>query len=114
MKRNYLICLALLLTLSTSAFAKNALRRTVVMYEGKTLAYTAAGSLITINPAEGSPTAIVGFRFDQYGQTVRIEALKMGEVKLLLEYTTRRVEEILHVVVTERAVAVRYRNVLSA
>jgi hypothetical protein len=90
-------------------------RKAIVVEKGQRVAHEAAASILTVTTAPLALTGtVVRVKFDQYGQTVSIEALKPGEVKLMLEYADGRIGEVLNVLVTDKAVAERQRFIASS
>lgn len=97
--------------------AQGPLRKRLVMYKGEQLVFTTADSIATVTSPPGTnqaPNEIVRFVFEQYDRNIALQALKVGEVKLLVENTDSQIGEIVHVMVTEKATADRYRYVAGA
>jgi hypothetical protein len=111
MKRTLFAALLLCATIAQAA----PVRKAIVLAKGQRVDHEAAGSVLTVTTSPLALTdSVARVRFDQYGQTVTLQAVKPGEVKLMLEYTDGRIGEILNVVVTEQAVADRQRFVASS
>lgn len=87
-------------------------RKTVVMAVGQTITLPTRAPVTTIstppNTNEGKQQ-VVRYIFEQYDQAVTLQALKLGEAKLLIEGADSRIGEVLNVVVTSKELAERHR-----
>jgi hypothetical protein len=92
----------LMAVLSAAALRAEPARRLVVVPKGDQQILSTGGSIISVSTPPGSPTGIVHYGFQQYSQTITLDALKPGEVKLLVEYTDSSIGDIIDVIVTER------------
>ncbi|MHB0968173.1 MAG: hypothetical protein ACYC7A_06860 [Thermoanaerobaculia bacterium] len=111
MRRTLFATLLLCATIAQAA----PVRKAIVLAKGQRVDHEAAGSVLTVTTSPLALTdSVARVQFDQYGQTVTLQAVKPGEVKLMLEYTDGRIGEILNVIVTDQAVADRQRFVASS
>ena len=87
-------------------------RKTVVMAMGQTITLPTRAPVTTIstppNTNEGKQQ-VVRYIFEQYDQAVTLQALKIGEAKLLIEGADSRIGEVLNVVVTTKELAEKHR-----
>lgn len=89
-------------------------RRTVVMAQGDKLTLPTRSPITTITSPAGTNEGrqqVVRYVFEQYDQSVILEALRTGEAKLLIEGTDSRIGEVFNVIVTSKDLAARHRNV---
>jgi len=109
--------IAFLILTSTVWGAEGPQRKRIVMYKGEQLVVTTEGSIATVTAPAGTndgANQIVRYVFDQYGRNIALQALKVGEVKLLVENTDSQIGEIAHVIVTDKPTSDRYRYVVGA
>ena len=83
------------------------LRIHVVMYPGQQVTHTSSGALLTVVV---TPPGSIGVKFDQYGNTVRLNATKPGEMKVACEYADNRIGEVLLVSVVKKDVFDRFER----
>ncbi|HUF18073.1 MAG TPA: hypothetical protein VMS12_08535, partial [Thermoanaerobaculia bacterium] len=90
-------------------------RRTVVMAQGEKLTLPTRSPVTTISSPQGTNQGaqqVVRYVFQQYDQSVLLDAIRIGEAKLLIEGTDSRIGEVLNVIVTNKNMAARHRNVV--
>ncbi len=113
--KTFIVSTILLLT-AVSVFAAPAkVRRTVVMAQGEKVTLPTRAPVTTITTPAGTNEGklqVVRAIFQQYDQSVTLEAVKLGEAKLLIEGTDSRIGEVLKVIVTSKDLAARHRNVV--
>ncbi len=111
-----LVLSTLVVFCTASAIAAPAkLRRTVVMAQGESVTLSTRTPITTIGSPLGTNTGqqeVVRYVFQQYDQSVVLQAVRMGEAKLLIEGTDSRIGEVINVIVTNKDVAARHRNVV--
>lgn len=115
MMKTTLLSIALILTAVSVIAAPAKVRRTVVMAQGENLTLPTRAPVTTITSPPGTNEGklqVVRAVFQQYDQSVTLEALKLGEAKLLIEGTDSRIGEVLKVIVTSKDLAARHRNVV--
>ncbi|MEO8216740.1 MAG: hypothetical protein ABI718_06635 [Acidobacteriota bacterium] len=89
-------------------------RKTVVMAQGESLPFMTEAPIATISTPAGTNEGkeeVVRYLFQQYDRNITLQALKLGEAKLLIENTDSHIGEVVKVVVTNKDLAARYRYV---
>jgi len=99
------------IALAATAAVGGPLRTAVVMYPGQQITHTSTGALLTYTV---TPPRSIGVKFDQYGNTARLNATKPGEMKVSFEFADNRIGEVLLVSVVKRDVFDRYERATNA
>ena len=107
---------SLVLTLGSLSLmaAPASIRKTVVMAQGESLPFMTEAPIATISAPAGTNEGkdeVVRYLFQQYDRNITLQALKLGEAKLLIENTDSHIGEVVNVVVTNKDLAARYRYV---
>ncbi|HUF17353.1 MAG TPA: hypothetical protein VMS12_04825 [Thermoanaerobaculia bacterium] len=113
--KTLILCTLVVFSAVSVIAAPAKVRRTVVMAQGEKLTLPTRSPVTTISSPQGTNQGmqqVVRYVFQQYDQSVLLDAVRIGEAKLLIEGTDSRIGEVLNVIVTNKDMAARHRNVV--